>query len=92
MVKQFNSIQECIMFQEERNRKDLGMSKKEYRLKCDVHDCKRKAEVYILTSIFKKISRFFKSEFNHDGSKYCKEHIKEMMKNLKLEKGDFKEI
>lgn len=91
-IKHFNNIMECIIFQEEMNRKKLKMNKRQYAEKCRVHDCKNKAEFIIMTSIFKKIKRSFNFEFNYDGSIYCKKHINEMCKSLNLKKDDFKLI
>jgi len=88
----FNNIMECISYQEELNRKKLKMTKKQYSNKCRVYNCKNKAEVIIKTSFLKKLKRFFKFEFNYDYAIYCKNHIKEMCRCLRLEKDDFKQI
>ena len=90
-VHHFNSILECILWQEEKNRKKLKMSEEQYSRKCFVSDCRNEAEVVIKTSIWKKIRRFFRFEFNYDGARYCKKHVKEMCKVLHLNKENFKE-
>lgn len=74
-VKHFDSMSKLINCMQEINRKKLKMTKKQFALKCNVHDCRKEAEYIWYPSFALRIKTFIKNESPYPFiPRYCKKH------------------